>query len=159
MSLHKTITVRGDVDYQVQVGFDLLDNLNENLPQNVDKVALIFPKEVSKTAKKVQKQLSKLSYKVIEIKIPSAENAKNIKTVEKCWDILGKNKFSRTDLIIGIGGGATTDLAGFVAATWLRGIKFISIPTTLLGMVDAAVGGKTGINSNSGKNLIVAVGI
>ena len=154
MSLHKSIIVKGEFDYEVQVGFDLLENLSENLPKNVDKVALIFPKEVSKIAKQVQKQLAKLSYKIIEIKIPSSENAKNIRTVEKCWDILGKNKFSRTDLIIGIGGGSTTDLAGFVAATWLRGIKFVSIPTTLLGMVDAAVGGKTGINSKAGKNLI-----
>lgn len=154
MNLHKTITVKADENYSVQIGVDLLDNLNENLPQNVDKIALIFPKEVSKIAKKVQKQLSRLSFKVIEIQIPSSENAKNLKTVEKCWEILGKNKFSRTDLIIGIGGGATTDLAGFVAATWLRGIKFVSIPTTLLGMVDAAVGGKTGINSKFGKNLI-----
>ncbi len=156
MSLHKSITVNADEKYSVQIGFDLLDNLNENLPQNVDKVALIYPKEVSKIAKKIQKQLTKLTFKVIEIQIPSSENAKNLKIVEKCWDILGKNKFLRTDLIIGIGGGATTDLAGFVAATWLRGIKFISVPTTLLGMVDAAVGGKTGINSKFGKNLIGA---
>src|SRR5690606_2219614 len=68
--------------------------------------------------------------------------------------ILGQTDFTRTDVIVGLGGGATTDLAGFVAATWLRGIDVVQIPTTVLGMVDAAVGGKTGINTAEGKNLV-----
>jgi 3-dehydroquinate synthase len=67
---------------------------------------------------------------------------------------MGKADFTRTDAVIGFGGGSTTDLAGFVAATWLRGVKLIQIPTTLLGMVDAAIGGKTGINTSEGKNLV-----
>jgi 3-dehydroquinate synthase len=71
-----------------------------------------------------------------------------------CWGILGKSEFSRTDMIIGFGGGAITDLAGFVAATWLRGVGVIQIPTTVLAMVDAAIGGKTGVNTAEGKNLV-----
>jgi 3-dehydroquinate synthase len=71
-----------------------------------------------------------------------------------CWGILGKSEFSRTDMIIGFGGGAITDLAGFVAATWLRGVGIIQIPTTVLAMVDAAIGGKTGVNTAEGKNLV-----
>ena len=63
---------------------------------------------------------------------------------------------TRSDVVVGVGGGATTDLAGFVAATWLRGVRVVHVPTTLLGMVDAAVGGKTGINTAEGKNLVGA---
>jgi len=69
---------------------------------------------------------------------------------------MGQTDFTRTDVVIGLGGGATTDLAGFVAATWLRGVRLIQVPTTVLGMVDAAVGGKTGINTAEGKNLVGA---
>src|SRR5699024_9572685 len=71
-----------------------------------------------------------------------------------CWDVLGKIGLSRKDTIVSLGGGAATDLAGFVAATWMRGVRVVHIPTTLLGMVDAAVGGKTGINTDAGKNLV-----
>ena len=83
---------------------------------------------------------------------PDGEDQKSISVVEKAWKVLAKKEFGRTDAIIGIGGGATTDFAGFVAATWLRGIAWYAIPTTLAGMVDASVGGKTGINTSAGKN-------
>jgi 3-dehydroquinate synthase len=154
MSVHQIITVAAEKKYDVIVGHDLLESILENIDESVNQIALIFPAHVEKVAKSIKKLLAKSDIKVTEIKVPNAESAKNVKVLDKCWNILGKNKFSRTDLIIGIGGGATTDLAGFVAATWLRGIKFISVPTTLLGMVDAAVGGKTGINTSAGKNLV-----
>ena len=70
--------------------------------------------------------------------------------------MLGQASFTRTDVVVGVGGGAVTDLAGFVAATWLRGVRVVQVPTTLLAMVDAAVGGKTGINTAEGKNLVGA---
>ncbi len=69
---------------------------------------------------------------------------------------LGPAGFTRSDVVVAVGGGATTDLAGFVAATWLRGVAVVHVPTTLLGMVDAAVGGKTGIDTAEGKNLVGA---
>jgi 3-dehydroquinate synthase len=72
------------------------------------------------------------------------------------WALLGRRGFTRTDVVVGVGGGATTDLAGFVAATWLRGVAAVLVPTTLLGMVDAAVGGKTAIDTAEGKNLVGA---
>ena len=72
----------------------------------------------------------------------------------RCWSVLGTAGFTRSDAVIGVGGGSTTDLAGFVAATWLRGVRLVTVPTSLLGMVDAAVGGKTGINTAEGKNLV-----
>ena len=71
-----------------------------------------------------------------------------------CWEALGEKGFTRSDAVVTFGGGATTDLGGFVAATWLRGVRVVHVPTTLLAMVDAAVGGKTGINTPAGKNLV-----
>jgi len=88
--------------------------------------------------------------------VPNAEEAKTAEVAAYCWKALGQSGFTRTDVIVGVGGGATTDLAGFVAATWLRGVRWIAIPTTVLAMVDAAVGGKTGINTAEGKNLVGA---
>lgn len=86
--------------------------------------------------------------------IPDSEAGKSLATYEKVLDWLGAAGFTRNDLVVAVGGGAVTDLAGFVASTWLRGIDWVAIPTTLAAMVDAAVGGKTGINSEYGKNLI-----
>jgi 3-dehydroquinate synthase len=89
-------------------------------------------------------------------KVPDGEEAKSVITLHKLWDWLGAAGFTRSDLIVGVGGGAITDLAGFAAASWLRGLEWIAVPTSLAGMVDASVGGKTGINSDYGKNLIGA---
>ena len=86
--------------------------------------------------------------------IPDGEEGKSTATLLKLWDWLGAAGFTRSDIIIGIGGGATTDIAGFAAATWLRGIDWVAVPTSVAGMVDAAIGGKTGMNSDYGKNLI-----
>jgi 3-dehydroquinate synthase len=90
------------------------------------------------------------------MEIPDGEAGKEAKTLESLWDQLGAAGFTRSDLLVAIGGGATTDIAGFAAATWLRGIDWLAIPTTLAGMVDAAVGGKSGMNSAFGKNLVGA---
>jgi len=88
--------------------------------------------------------------------VPDSEAGKSFATYQKVLDWLGAAGFSRNDLIVAVGGGAVTDLSGFVASSWLRGIDWVAVPTTLAAMVDAAVGGKTGINSNYGKNLIGA---
>ena len=92
----------------------------------------------------------------VRAEVPDAEQGKTAEVLAFCWQVLGKSDFTRSDVVIGLGGGAVTDLAGFVAATWLRGIDVIQVPTTLLAMVDAAVGGKTGINTLEGKNLVGA---
>ncbi|GMA39941.1 3-dehydroquinate synthase [Mobilicoccus caccae] len=86
--------------------------------------------------------------------LPDAEAAKTIDVAAHLWGMLGRAGFTRGDVVVAVGGGAVTDLGGFVAATWLRGVPLINVPTTLLGMVDAAVGGKTGINTAEGKNLV-----
>ena len=90
------------------------------------------------------------------LEVPDGEAAKNAEVLQYCWDVLGRTGFTRSDVVVGFGGGATTDLAGFVAASWLRGVRFVNVSTTVLGMVDAAVGGKTGINTAAGKNLVGA---
>ena len=88
--------------------------------------------------------------------IPEGEDAKHVEVAAACWDALGEQGFTRSDAVVTLGGGATTDLGGFVAATWLSGVRVVHVPTTLLAMVDAAVGGKTGINTGAGKNLVGA---
>lgn len=90
------------------------------------------------------------------LKISDGEAGKSSAMLVDLWSRLGAAGFSRSDLIIGIGGGAVTDVTGFVASSWLRGIDWIAVPTTVAGMVDAAVGGKTGINTEHGKNLVGA---
>lgn len=93
---------------------------------------------------------------VLSIGVPEGEAAKTPEIATSCWRTLAAAGFTRSDLIIGVGGGATTDLAGFVAASWLRGVSYVSVPTTVLAMVDASVGGKTGIDLPEGKNLVGA---
>jgi 3-dehydroquinate synthase len=93
---------------------------------------------------------------VLSLPIPDGEAGKSVTVLSYIWEELAKAGFTRSDLIVAIGGGTVTDLAGFAAASWLRGIDWVAVPTTLAGMVDASVGGKTGINSPYGKNLIGA---
>lgn len=88
------------------------------------------------------------------IQIPDGESGKTVSTLQNLWQKFAEHQIGRDDLIVAIGGGAITDVTGFAAATWLRGIDWIAIPTSLAGMVDASIGGKTGINSDAGKNLI-----
>ena len=91
-----------------------------------------------------------------EAAVPDAEVAKTAEVAAELWATLGRHAFTRSDAVVAVGGGTVTDLAGFVAATWLRGVAVVHVPTTLLAMVDAAVGGKTGINTAEGKNLVGA---
>ncbi len=102
------------------------------------------------------KDLIATDAEVLIFPIADGESGKSSTTLNKVWDWLGAAGFTRSDLIIGIGGGAVTDFAGFAAASWLRGIDWVAIPTTVAGAVDAAIGGKTAINSEYGKNLIGA---
>jgi 3-dehydroquinate synthase len=90
------------------------------------------------------------------IVVPDGEAAKTAEVAARAWEEFGRLGLTRSDAVVGIGGGAVTDLAGFLAATWTRGVRVVQVPTSLLGMVDAAVGGKTGINTAAGKNLVGA---
>ncbi|MCU1526795.1 MAG: 3-dehydroquinate synthase, partial [Frondihabitans sp.] len=109
---------------------------------------------LAERAEDLRGRLIEAGYEALMAEIPDAEAGKRVEVASFCWQLLGQADFTRTDAIVGLGGGATTDLAGFVAATWLRGVQLVQLPTTVLGMVDASVGGKTGINTNEGKNLV-----
>ena len=139
--------------YDVVVGTRLLDLLPATLGPGVERVALVFPQDLADRAAPVRTLLARW-YAVLDLPVPDGETAKTPVVAAECWERLGRAGFTRSDAVVTFGGGATTDLGGFVAATWLRGVRVVHLPSTLLGMVDAAVGGKTGINTRTGKNLV-----
>ncbi|WLQ32726.1 3-dehydroquinate synthase [Streptomyces castrisilvae] len=146
----------GTDPYEVLIGRQLLGELPKLIGERAKRVAVLHPEALAETGEAVRQDLAGQGYEAIAIQLPNAEEAKTVEVAAYCWKALGQTGFTRTDVIVGIGGGATTDVAGFVAASWLRGVRWIAVPTTVLGMVDAAVGGKTGINTAEGKNLVGA---
>ncbi|MER7333768.1 MULTISPECIES: 3-dehydroquinate synthase [unclassified Micromonospora] len=149
------IPVGGERPYDVLVGRDLLDALPGLLP-GATRVAVLHAPPLKELADAIGDRLRAAGVAPLPIEVPDAEAGKHIHVAAACWDKLGEAGFTRTDAVVGVGGGAVTDLAGFVAASWLRGVRWVPVATSLLGMVDAAVGGKTGINTSAGKNLVGA---
>ncbi|MBE3073640.1 MAG: 3-dehydroquinate synthase, partial [Actinobacteria bacterium] len=148
-----------DSAYDVVVGTGLLGQFTELpalLGSGVERVLVIHPHAMRATGEAVRDDLGAQGFSVSIAEVPDAEEAKSAEVASQLWGVLGRSGFTRSDAIVGVGGGTVTDLAGFVAATWLRGVTVVQIPTTLLAMVDAAVGGKTGINTAEGKNLVGA---
>ena len=146
------IPVTGDRPYDVLVGRDL----GGSLPSLVDgaaQAAILFSAPLRGHAERIA---AAAGARPLLIEVPDAEAGKTVEVAARCWDRLGAANFTRTDVVVGVGGGAVTDLAGFVAASWLRGVRWVPVSTSLLGMVDAAVGGKTGVNIAAGKNLVGA---
>ena len=125
------------------IGRGLLSEVSKSL-DGVKKVLILHPQSLSTTAIAVQEELRSKGFEALVAEVPNSEDAKRIEVASFCWQIMGQADFHRNDAVIGIGGGSTTDLAGFVAATWLRGVRSVLVPTTLLGMVDAAIGGFSG---------------
>jgi len=156
MSSPTLIRVETDAPYDVVVGNGVTDRLAELVGDQAQRVAVIHPSALSELGHRLRDELLGGGFEAVAIEVPDAEAAKTAETAASCWAALGRHGFTRSDAVVGVGGGATTDLAGFVAATWLRGVRVVHVPTTLLGMVDAAVGGKTGINTSEGKNLVGA---
>ncbi|MDA4109620.1 3-dehydroquinate synthase [Mycolicibacterium holsaticum] len=150
-----TVDVRVDPPYPVIIGTGLLNELEQTM-QGRHKVAILHQPVLAQTAEAIRSMLADKGIDAHRIEIPDAEKGKDLPVVGFIWEVLGRIGVGRKDAIISLGGGAATDVAGFAAATWLRGIDIVHIPTTLLGMVDAAVGGKTGINTDAGKNLVGA---
>jgi 3-dehydroquinate synthase len=148
--------VGGASPYDVVVGTGLLGELPTMLGPDVQRVAVIHPRALAATGEAIREDLTAQGYDAHAIEIPDGEEAKLAPVASFCWQVLGQTGFTRSDAVVTVGGGATTDMGGFVAATWLRGVKVVHMPTTLLAMVDAAVGGKTGMNTTEGKNLVGA---
>ena len=147
----KKIAITSERSYEVEIGRSYLEALIE-IAQGRERIAVIY-------SEAMKEQIPTFDFGGAEafyFGIPDGEAGKSARTLESIWNWLGAAGFTRSDLIIGIGGGAVTDLAGYAAASWLRGLDWVAVPTTVAGMVDAAVGGKTGINSDYGKNLIGA---
>ena len=145
----KLIKVKAEHEYNVVVDCDWRSQLLA-LTKNRTRVGIIHTQEMASSIE------FDCESEVFYFTVPDGEDAKSFKNLTSLWNWLASSGFTRSDLIVGVGGGAVTDVSGFAAATWLRGIEWIAIPTSIAGMVDASIGGKTGINSEFGKNLIGA---
>jgi 3-dehydroquinate synthase len=154
-----TVQVAVDPPYPVVIGTGLLNGPDSELDRLLSgkhRVAILHQPVLADTAEEVRTQLAEKGIDAHRIEIPDAEAGKDLPVVGFIWEVLGRIGLGRKDVVVSLGGGAATDVAGFAAATWLRGVSVVHVPTTLLGMVDAAVGGKTGINTEAGKNLVGA---
>lgn len=154
--MNQTVHVASAAPYDVTIGSSLTSAIAEALPDAAERVLLVYSEVLSHRGALLTSAIEGTGRTVITAVVPDAEAGKTASVASFCWQVLGKTDFTRTDVVVGLGGGAVTDLAGFVAASWLRGVGVIQVPTSLAGMVDAAIGGKTGINTDEGKNLVGA---
>jgi 3-dehydroquinate synthase len=150
-----TVTPPGSKPYDVVVGNNIVGELPALL-EGSTRALLLHAAPVAAAAKQAAEALQDAGIRVELTQLPDGEAAKNIAVAERAWEQLGAMNATRDDAVVGFGGGAVTDVAGFIAASWLRGVKVVQIPTTVAGIVDAAIGGKTGINTAAGKNLVGA---
>jgi 3-dehydroquinate synthase len=149
------VEVATDRPYDVVIGRDLDDEVVAAVVGS-PKVAVIHPPTLVGRAEAVRQRLLDGGTDTHLVPVPDAEAGKTLAVAGQCWDALAAMGMDRGGTVVALGGGAVTDLGGFVAASWMRGVRLVNVPTTLLGMVDAAVGGKTGINVDAGKNLVGA---
>jgi 3-dehydroquinate synthase len=154
--MNTRIKVGGDQPYDVVVGTGVLSELPGLVGPRAETVAVIHDERLAAAAQRARSALADAGYQTHVTGVPSGEAAKDVTVLARLWSWLAEARVTRSDCVVGIGGGASTDLAGFAAATWLRGVPVVLVPTTLLGMVDAAVGGKTAIDIAAGKNLVGA---
>jgi 3-dehydroquinate synthase len=150
------VHVGGESPYDVVVGTGVLGELPGFLSDKVRTVAVVHAEGLPEIARPVCGVLERAGYAAHALPVPDGEAAKRAEVLAGLWSRFAQLGMTRSDAIVGVGGGATTDLGGFAAASWLRGVPVVHVPTTLLGMVDAAVGGKTGIDIPEGKNLVGA---
>jgi 3-dehydroquinate synthase len=146
----------GGKPYPVVVGVGVLGELPGLVPKDARTVVVIHAEGLGEIARPACGALAAAGLAVRPEPVPDGEAAKTVRVAARLWSKLARHGVTRSDCVVGLGGGATTDLAGFAAATWMRGIRVILVPTTLLGMADAAVGGKTAIDIPEGKNLVGA---
>ena len=156
MIMQRIVHVTGEAiePYDVRIGDGAMQLLPQMLGTKPVRVGLVHTQPVQRHSDKARAILRQAGYEVFDMLVPDAEAGKTIQVASGLWARLGDAGFTRSDAIVGLGGGAATDVAGFVAATWMRGIRYVNCPTSLLAMVDASTGGKTGINTDAGKNLV-----
>jgi 3-dehydroquinate synthase len=150
------IKVTGEQPYEIVVGTGVLPELPSLVGPGARAVAVVHARGQDALAAGACAVLRDAGYAVTAEAVPDGEAAKEISVAAGLWSRLAGAGIGRRDVVVGVGGGAVTDLAGFTAATWLRGVRVVLIPTTLLGMADAAIGGKTAVNIPEGKNLVGA---
>ena len=151
----KKVTVADQAPYDVLIGPGVQVQLGSVLA-GTPRAAVVHSRSLAAAAGAAVETLQSAGVAAEAVVVPDGEAAKTAAVAVGLWDEFARLGMTRSDAVVGIGGGAVTDLAGFVAATWLRGVRVVQVPTSLLGMVDAAVGGKTGINTAAGKNLVGA---
>jgi 3-dehydroquinate synthase len=151
----RRVTVPGAQPYEVVIGPGAQAELSLVLAGTA-KAAVVHAPPLAALAGAAVEMLQTAGVAAEAVVVPDAEAAKTAEVAAGLWEEFGRLGMTRSDAVVGIGGGAVTDLAGFAAATWTRGVRVVQVPTSLLGMVDAAVGGKTGINTGAGKNLVGA---
>jgi 3-dehydroquinate synthase len=157
MSAPVRIEVAAESPYAVLVGRGVREELAATVADlGAAAAVLVHQPPLAALAEQVRAELAAAGVEAHRIEVPDAEDGKALAVAGFCWDVCGHLGLTRRDVVVSLGGGAVTDLAGFVAATWMRGVRVVHVPTTLLAMVDAAVGGKTGINTAAGKNLVGA---
>jgi 3-dehydroquinate synthase len=149
----------GQRSYDIKIGADLLARLGKECArlQLSRRCAIVSDSNVApRYGRAAHEALAQAGFEPALITVPAGETAKSLKTVQRCYDDLAAQRLERKSFIVALGGGVVGDLAGFLAATYLRGIAFVQVPTTLLAQVDSSVGGKVGVNLKAGKNLVGA---
>jgi 3-dehydroquinate synthase len=149
----------GNRSYEIKIAPGLLASLGDACARQKlgARCAIISDRNVApKFAKTAQQNLKRAGFDSVLITVPAGETAKSLRSVQSCYDQLAAHRLERKSFVVALGGGVVGDLAGFVAATYLRGIAFVQVPTTLLAQVDSSVGGKVGVNLSAGKNLVGA---
>lgn len=155
----KKIHINASKEYDVLISRGILESCGELIGEVIPKcrAAVISDDKVFALYGDIVKQsLEKSGFETVSYTFENGEKSKNIGTYTEILEFLAENRLTRTDVVVALGGGVTGDMAGFAAATYLRGIKFVQIPTTFLAAVDSSVGGKTGVNLLAGKNLVGA---
>ena len=155
----RTVTVNASKCYAIKIGSGLLQTIGAEASAlgQAEKICVVSDSNVWPLyGEAVERSLTDAGFSVARFVFPAGEQSKNGTTYLSLLDTLASHKLTRSDLLVALGGGVVGDLAGFAAATYLRGIRFIQIPTTLLAAVDSSVGGKTAIDLPAGKNLVGA---
>lgn len=154
--IKKRVSINVGTGYDVHIGPALLDSCGEILKQVLRecRLAIITDSNVERLyLDKVKKSLSSSGFESVSLTFPAGESSKNISTLSAILEFLAENNFTRKDAVVALGGGVVGDICGFASSVFLRGIRYVQIPTTLLSAVDSSVGGKTAIDLEAGKNL------